>query len=163
MVVVAVLDAGGLAAAAHFVQVVAIDLEVLQVLLEAHPRRDDVLHAGLLVHLDALVPPGEGGREVAAVQLFAGQAAGNMGGKDFHAGGFHLLLEDFGGVTVDETVVTVVAGGFHGRIAHRGDFLQDVGIVVVIEDAAGGIHLHAHVFLHGSGFLGSAGRDGNHG
>ena len=163
VVVVAVLDAGGLAAAAHFVQVVTVDLEILEGGLEAYPGSDDVLHAGLLVHLDALVPPGEGGREVTAVQFFAGQAAGDMGGKDLHAGGFHLLLEDLGGVPVDETVVAVIAGGLDGGVTHRSDLLQDVGVVVMIEDAAGGVHLHAHILLHGSGFLGSARRNCDHG
>ena len=86
-----------------------------------------------------------------------------MGAEHLHAGGFHLLLEHLGGVSVDEALVSVIAGGFHGGITHAGDGLQDLGIVIMIEDTAGRVHLDAHILLDGSRFLGGAGRDSHHG
>ena len=163
VVVVAVLDAGGLAAAAYFIEIVAVNLEIVDAGLEAHPGRYDVLHAGGLVHLDALVPPGQGSREVSAGKLFRGETAGYVGAEHLHSGGFHLLLEHLGGVSVDETLVSVIAGCFHGGVTHSGDGLQDFGIIVVIKDTAGRVHLDAHILLDGSRFLGGAGRESHHG
>jgi len=163
VVVVAVLDAVLAAALADLVEVVAVNLQLLERFEEGHRGGYEVLHACGLVGGDALVPPLEGLREVAARQLLVREVARAVRREYLHADGLDVGLELFGRLSVEFAVV--VAGGLHGGVAHVGEVFQHLLVVVLVlsetaDQVADGVELDGYVFLGGLFGRCGVGREG---
>ena len=130
MIVVTVFQTGSLAVLAHFIVIVAVGLQVFQCLGNGEIRSHDILHTGLLMGSNALIPPFQGFRKVARSQFLVRQPVGSVRRKHGHTALFHHLFELLGSLAVELTVIVV--GGLHTGIAHISQILQNLVEVTAV-------------------------------
>jgi sugar phosphate isomerase/epimerase len=128
--VVTVFQTSSLAALAHFIVIVAVGLQVFQCLGNGEIRSHDILHTGLLMGSNALIPPFQGFRKVARSQFLVRQPVGSVRRKHGHTALFHHLFELLGSLAVELTVIVV--GGLHTGIAHISQILQNLVEVTAV-------------------------------
>lgn len=152
VVVVAELHAGGRTARTHLVEIAAVGLQILERRNLTHRGDHDIFRTGGLVRRDALVPPSEGLRKIAARQLLVGEVERAVRGNHPHTGILDILAELLGSLPVEHSVL--VAGGLDRSVAHVGELFQD-GFVIALalaenpDQAAHRIELDTDVLLRG--------------